>query len=156
PATSNAGSSFSVTVTALDAFNNTATGYGGIVKFTSSDTNASLPGNTTLTSGVGNFTVTLRTSTSQRITATDTVTSSITGTTNVVVSALAATHLAVSAPATATAGVSFVATVTAQDQFGNTDPTYGGTVHFTSSDTNSPVLPPNSMLTNGTATFTVT
>src|SRR5207248_8014984 len=37
PGSATAGSAFTVTVTALDAFNNTATGYAGTVHFTSSD-----------------------------------------------------------------------------------------------------------------------
>src|SRR5207248_3117190 len=53
PATAVAGTSFSVTATALDQFNNTATGYAGSVHFTSSDTTAALPGDATLASGVG-------------------------------------------------------------------------------------------------------
>ena len=38
PATATAGSPFSITVTALDQFNNTAKSYTGTVKFTTSDT----------------------------------------------------------------------------------------------------------------------
>src|SRR5262249_57011349 len=55
----------------------------------------------------------------------------------------------------ATAGTAFDFTVTAQDQFDNTATGYTGTVHFTSSDGN-PVLPADSMLTNGTGTFSAT
>src|SRR5204863_287750 len=103
-----AGTAFSFTVTALDQFNNTATGYGGTVHFTSSDAQAVLPVNSTLTSGTGSFSATVKTAGSQTITGTDTVTSSITGTSNsITVSPSAATHFAVSAPATATAGTAF-------------------------------------------------
>ena len=47
--------------------------------------------------------------------------------------------------------------MTAQDQYGNTDTAYPGTVHFTSTDT-SPgvVLPGNSTLTSGRGTFSAT
>jgi hypothetical protein len=79
PANATAGTAFSITVTALDASNATATGYTGTVHFTSSDTQAVLPANSTLTNGVGTFSVTLKTAGSQTITATDTVTASITG-----------------------------------------------------------------------------
>jgi uncharacterized repeat protein (TIGR01451 family) len=72
--------SLSITVTAKDAFGNTATGYGGTVRFTSSDAGASLPPSSTLTSGTGSFSVTLKTDGSQTITATDSVNQSITGT----------------------------------------------------------------------------
>ncbi len=80
PASATAGTPSSFTVTALDALDNTATGYTGTVHFTSTDGAATLPADSTLTNGVGTFPVTLRTAGSQTITATDTVTSSISGT----------------------------------------------------------------------------
>src|SRR5205823_397672 len=61
PGTAIAGGGVSVTVTALDAFNNTATSYGGTVHFTDTDGAATLPANATLTNGVGTFPVTYRT-----------------------------------------------------------------------------------------------
>src|SRR5262249_59305571 len=81
----------SVTVTALDQFNNVAAGYGGTVAFTSSDGQAVLPANYTFTTadaGVHTFSggVTLKTTGSQTVTATDTATSSITGSATVTVS----------------------------------------------------------------------
>ena len=88
PASATAGAPFSVTVTAKDPYGNTAngstTGYLGTVHFTSSDGQAGLPANYTFTAGdagVHTFTngVTLNTTGSQTVTATDTVTSSITG-----------------------------------------------------------------------------
>jgi len=48
PSTATAGTGFLVTVIAQDAFNNTATGYSGTVHFTSSDGQASLPADGTL------------------------------------------------------------------------------------------------------------
>ena len=80
PGTATAGTAISITVTALDASNATATGYTGTVHFTSSDTSAQLPADATLTNGVGTFSVTLETAGTQTVTATDTVTSTITGT----------------------------------------------------------------------------
>ena len=59
------------------------TGYGGTVHLTSSDTQGTLPGNTTLVSGVGNLTATLKTTGSQTITATD-VSTSISGVSNTI------------------------------------------------------------------------
>jgi uncharacterized repeat protein (TIGR01451 family) len=156
PANATAGSAFSITVTALDPFNNTATGYAGTVHFTSTDGQAVLPANSTLTNGTGTFSATLKTAGKQTITATDTVTPGITGTSNtILVSAAAATHFLVSAPASATSGTAFNFTVTAQDPFNNTATGYAGTVHFTSSDGQA-VLPANSTLTNGTGTFSST
>jgi N-acetylneuraminic acid mutarotase len=73
PATATTGSPFNVTVTALDAFGNTAAGYAGKVHFTSTDAQAILPADTTLTNGVGTFSITLKTGGSQTITAMDSV-----------------------------------------------------------------------------------
>jgi len=87
PSSTTAGSAFSITVTALDASNNVATGYTGTVRITSSDTGAgvTLPANFTFVSGnngTHTFTnqVTLVTGGLRTVTATDTVNSSITGT----------------------------------------------------------------------------
>jgi hypothetical protein len=145
-----------VTVTAKDAYGNTATGYTGTVHFTSSDGQATLPANSTLTNGTGTFTVTLKTAGSRSITATDTVTSSITGGATVTVNPAAASTFTVTAsPGTVTAGSSTSVTVTAKDAYGNTATGYGGTVHFTSSDAQA-TLPANSTLTNGVGTFSAT
>lgn len=86
PASVNAGTSLQLIVTALDASNNTVTGYSGTVHFTSSDAAAVLPANSTLTNGTGTFLATLNTAGAQAITATDTVTPSITGSASVSVS----------------------------------------------------------------------
>ena len=81
-----AGSAHSVTVKALDAYGNVATGYTGTIHFTSSDGEAVLPpGNYTFSgadAGTHKFTngVTLNTAGSQSVTATDNSHSSITGT----------------------------------------------------------------------------
>jgi len=156
PGNVTAGATFNFTVTALDQFNNTATTYGGTVHFTSSDGAAVLPADSTLSSGTGTFSATLKTAGNQTITATDTVTSSIAGTSGPVsISAASATHFMLSAPASATAGTAFSFTLTAQDQFNNTVTSYPGMVHFTSSDGQA-VLPSNNPLTNGTGTFSAT
>lgn len=157
PGSATAGTAFSFTVTAEDSSNAVDTSYNGTVGFTSSTVFAvTLPGNSTLTNGVGTFSATLGAQTSSFITATDTVSSSIRGTSNaVVVSAGAATRFVVSSPTSATAGVAFPFTVTGLDSFGNTHPVYAGTVHFTSSD-GSAVLPTNSTLTGAVGTFSAT
>jgi Galactose oxidase, central domain len=153
PATATAGTAFSFTVTALDASNNMVTSYSGTVHFTSTDAQALLPANSTLTNGTRTFTATLKTAGSQTITVTDTVTASITGTSNSInVIANAATHFSLTAPATATAGTAFSFTVTALDASNNMVTSYSGTVHFTSTDSQA-VLAANSTLTNGTGTF---
>jgi hypothetical protein len=156
PTSSTAGSSFSFTVTALDANNSTATGYSGTVQFTSSDSQAVLPATGTLTNGVGTFSATFETAGNQTVTAIDTATSSVNGTSNAVaVSAAAATHFAVSGPSSATAGTSFNFTVKALDAYNNTATGYAGTVHFTSSDAQA-TLPANSSLSSGMGTLSAT
>jgi hypothetical protein len=82
PTLTNAGTAVTVTVTAEDASDNVAVGYGGVVHFTSSDGAALLPANSTLTNGTGSFSVTFETGGGQTVTATDTVNSAITGTSN--------------------------------------------------------------------------
>jgi len=58
-------------------------------------------------------------------------------------------------PSPTTAGVPQNFTVTAFDSFGNTTSAYNGTVKFTSSDAAS-TLPANSILSNGTGSFSIT
>jgi len=129
-----------VKVTALDAGGNTATGYGGIATFTSTDGAAVLPANYTFVAGdngVHVFSgVRLLTVGSKTVTATDTVTGSITGTSAAVtVNAGTATHFkVVLATATEVADVAKTATVTALNAFDGVVTNYAGIVHFTSSD----------------------
>jgi hypothetical protein len=85
-----ASSSSNVTVTALDAFGNIATGYLGTVHFTSTDPLATLPGDYTFQAGDGGTHtfvngVTLVTIGEQTVTATDTVAATITGSQTVTV-----------------------------------------------------------------------
>jgi len=156
PGTANGGAAFNVTVTALDAYSNTATTYGGTVHFTSTDSAASLPANSTLTNGTGTFSATLNTAGTQTITGTDTVTNTITGVSGGIVVTTVATHFMVSAPPSATAGVPINFTVTALTAANTTATTYAGTVHFTSNDPFGATLPANTTLTNGVGTFPAT
>jgi hypothetical protein len=156
PASTPIGSAFNITVTALDAFNNTAKTYAGTVHFTSTDPGATLPANTALTNGTATLSATLATAGSRTITATDTVTSTITGVSSaIIVGGTTATHFSVTAAATAAAGSSVAVTVTALDANNVVVPGYSGTVHFTSSDP-SATLPADTTLTNGTATKNAT
>jgi large repetitive protein len=84
PATSTptAGTAFNFTVSALDASNGVVTSYAGMVHFTSTDPQAVLPANSTLTNGMGTFSATLNTSGSQTLTATDIVTPTLSGVSN--------------------------------------------------------------------------
>jgi subtilisin-like proprotein convertase family protein len=79
PSAVTAGTAFNVTVTAQDAYGNTATGYAGTVHFTSSDGQAVLPVNSTLLNGTGSFSVTLKSAGSQTLTATGTAGGTLTG-----------------------------------------------------------------------------
>jgi hypothetical protein len=157
PAAGTAGTAFNFVVTALDASNNTASGYSGTVHFSSSDPQAVLPVNSTLTNGMGNFSATLKTAGGQTITATDTVTALITGTSSsIIVSGTSgATHFSVIAPAGATPGVAFNFQVTALDAANSVATSYSGTAHFTSTDGQA-LLPANSTLTAGAGGFSAT
>lgn len=157
PSSATAGSSFTFAVTALDVDGNTATGYSGTVMFTSSDSQAVLPSNSTLTNGTGSFLATLKTAGSQTFTATDTGNATITGTSGAItVSPAAATTLAVTAPSTATTNVAFNFTVEAKDSYNNTVPGFPDSVSFSSSD-GSAVLPSMSTLPlSGTGSFSAT
>jgi hypothetical protein len=72
PLSADDGTPFEITVTAEDTAGAIVTGYTDTLSFTSSDNAASLPANSTLTNGTGQFQVTLRTPGNQTITATDT------------------------------------------------------------------------------------
>jgi hypothetical protein len=155
-----AGVAGSITVTAKDAYGNIAAGYTGTVHFTSSDTNTVLPANTTLTAGIGTFSVTLKTAGTQSVTATDKVTASIKGSQNgIVVNAAALSKLVVSGLSSPrTAGSTGNIRVTAVDGYGNRVSGYTGTVHFTSTDTKA-LLPANytfKATDAGTHVFSVT
>src|SRR2546427_674949 len=158
PATARAGQAFSVAVTARNSDGTIATGYTGTVHFTSSDTATGvvLPPDSTLTSGQGTFSATLVKAGTQTITAADSA-NALSTTVSVAISAASATKLVLASSASPAAGTSFGFTITAQDQFGNTDTGYAGTVHFTSSDTSAGVvLPADSTLTNGQRTLSAT
>ena len=79
PATAAVSTFFGITVVALDASNNTVTGYSGTVHLTSSDPQAVLSGDSALTGGTEIVSASLTSIGSQTISATDTATASITG-----------------------------------------------------------------------------
>jgi parallel beta-helix repeat protein len=164
PASTTAGSAFSITITALDSSNNIATNYTGSVHFSSSDTLASLPANyafTTTDAGVHTFnTIILRTAGTQTVTATDLTSSTITGkASSLPVNPAAASQFRVSGfPSPTTAGVANNLTATALDPFGNRATGYRGTINFTSTDSKA-VLPTNYAFTStdaGVHTFSAT
>lgn len=137
------GAPVAVTVSALDAQGNVASGYQGTVRLSSSDSSAALPPWYTFTAadaGTHTFAVTLNTTGTQSVTAMDTVTPTITGTGSTDV--LGASRLAVSAPGTMTPGVTAPVTVTALDSAGAVVPDYAGTVSLTSGDSAASLPPP--------------
>jgi hypothetical protein len=84
PNPTTAGAAGNLTVTAKDALGNTATGYRGMMHFTSSDASAILPADYTFVAGDNGVHVfagvVLKTAGVQSLTGTDTVTATITGT----------------------------------------------------------------------------
>src|SRR5262249_51264649 len=106
---------------------------------------------TSTDAGVHVFSITLKRSGTQAITATDTASSSLSGSqTGITVNpaGTSASTLVLSGfPSPVTAGTTGNVTVTAQDQFGNTVTGYTGTVHFTSSDSQA-TLPTNYTFTS--------
>jgi sugar lactone lactonase YvrE len=156
------GQPFVATVTAVDVDGRVATGYTGTVKFTSSDPYPGLvPPSYTFTPGdnsTHNLAAAFFTAGTQMLTAQDTANSSLSGNATVTVHAAPATHLKITAPPATVAGSSFDVTVAALDSYGNADPSYTGTVSFTSTDSASgTVLPADYTFTaadKGTHTFT--
>jgi uncharacterized repeat protein (TIGR02059 family) len=159
PASTTAGTSVSIGVTAKDAYGNVATGYTGTVGLTSSDAQAGLPASHSFTggdAGAHTFSVTMKTAGSQTVSASDGSINATSGSITVDPAGLAT--LAVSAPATATAGNAISVTVSGADAYGNPTTNYTGTVSLTSSDGQA-VLPAPHAYTGadaGTHVFSVT
>ena len=153
PASTVAGVSFAFEAIARDPFENRATGYTGTLHITSDDSRATLPSDSTLTSGSGAFSATLILASSARaLVATDTETSSITGFASLTVLPAAAARFAVVAPSNAVDGTAFDFTVTAFDAFDNIASGYSGPITFASTNTGA-TLPGKSALTTGTGVF---
>lgn len=131
-----AGTSVAFAVVARDPWGNVADGYTGTVHFTSSDDMAVLPADYTFTPsdhGAHPAIITMKRSGFQTITVKDTV-SGISGTGGFFVSAAAATHLTLDMPSPVGSGNAETITVTAYDPFENVATSYGGTIHFSSTD----------------------
>jgi hypothetical protein len=135
PSTQTAGSPFELTLTALDAYGNTATGYAGSGKVITFSGPASspngkapvYPASVSFTSGVGTAKgITLfNASTTTALTAKEG--SAISGSSgNFTVSPAGAASFSVPTPSTQTAGAAFNVTITAKDSFGNTATGYAG------------------------------
>src|SRR5207249_3788312 len=107
--------------------------------------------NSTLTNGVGSFSVVLRIAGAQTVTAIDTVTSSITGSASLTVNGAAANHYSLTVPPTATVNTPFTIRLVAQDIFNNTAKNYTGTAHFATSDAAAGVVVPANYTFQGVA-----
>lgn len=161
-----AGDSIALTVRAVDAYGNTINGYTGKVKFTSTDTKATLPtaySFTTADAGVHTFNVVLKTSTANSVVWSVSVADASIATaaatiTNFEVVNAAAAKFVFSTPTNATTGSPFSAKLTVLDAYGNTVKNFFGTVRFGSSVA-SLGLPPDYTFTPddaGSHTFTFT
>jgi S-adenosylmethionine hydrolase len=139
PSSAAAGTPTAMTVTALDQFGNTAGGYGGIIRFTSSDAAASLPADYAFTSadnGSHTFTVTLKTLGSQTISVVDffNFNPALAASKMIMVNPGPAAVVAVTPIASTIAGVAQSFSVSLQDIAGDLLHNYTGTVQFSSTD----------------------
>ena len=140
-----AGETQSVSVTALDAYGNVATGYRGTVAFSSSDAQATLPATHTFTAGDAgsrHFNVTPKTAASVTMTVTDTGNTSLTSSQNAAIANGPAADLAITTDVVesfqgqplVTVGVPFSITIRVVDAYGNTAVDYVGTITFGSDE----------------------
>jgi hypothetical protein len=133
PATQTAGTAFSETITAIDAYGNTATSYTGPKTLVFSGPSSSpggeapkYPASVTFSSGIGSASITLfDADEGTTLTATQ---GSISGSSGAfTVNALTSVaNFALSSPGSQTAGNGFVQTITARDTYGNTATSYAG------------------------------
>ncbi|MHB1050004.1 MAG: beta strand repeat-containing protein [Bacteroidota bacterium] len=173
PSAQTAGTPFNVTVNAVDANWNLVNTVTDNISITSSDGNATLPGNNTLSSGTQTFSVTLRTAGSATVTATDNTDPLKTSNTtpSISVNAGAFTKLQILVPGESaspgsgtgktgtpdvqTAGIPFNVTVNAVDADWNLVNTVTDVIAITSSDGGA-TLPSNAALVSGTGIRSVT
>src|SRR5258706_195368 len=168
-----AGTTFNVTVNAVDGNWNVMSSVTDTVGITSSDVNATLPGNAGLAAGTGTFSVNLKTAGSWTATATNITDGRKTANTSpgITVNVGGFEKLQVlvpgetaspgsgtgktGAPIAQTAGTSFNVTVNAVDANWNVVSTVTDTVGITSSEVNAG-LPANAAIVGGTKTLSVT
>ena len=135
PSTQTAGTAFGVTLTAKDAYGNTAIGYGGTKTIALSGPGESpggeapkYPTSVNFSAGVGTASITLYDAQTTTLTAKDDTIGATTTTGSFTVAPRSTTtQFGVSVPAGVTAGTSFNATVIAEDEYGNTTPSYTST-----------------------------
>jgi hypothetical protein len=157
PTSAVAGTAVNATLTAKDIYGQTALGYTGTVHFSSTDGQATLPGDYPFTLGDGGVHVfssgiTLKTAGPQTVAATDTVTGSISGSATVTVNPAAADHLLFLQQPTNTAAGQTISPVIAEvvDAFGNVETSDNSDTITLSLGTN-----PSGGTLSGTLTLTV-
>lgn len=136
PASTTSGSALPMTVTAVDAAGNPATGFLGTVFITTNDPAVTSTFAYTFTSadaGTHSFTASVRLVTPGDQTVTVASPSMASSTSTVTVTP-AVNRFAIGAPTASTAGDTFNVTVTAIDQLGGVGTGYSSTIHFSSSD----------------------
>jgi len=149
---------FAVTVNALDAANNVATGTSATVDLTSNDPLAFTLGSLTLTNGTGQRPVTLNTpcvtiTINAHASATSAPITDGTAAVNVLCNSTSTVdHLLVVAPACVTPGSVFTVLATALRPDGTVDTSFDGVVHLSSSDPLGSVSG-DATLTAGSGTF---
>src|SRR5207253_761264 len=135
PVTAGATNNFSVT--AQDTYQNVTPGYFGMVSFSSTDPQATLPASYTYSpffdNGAHTFAATLKTAGFVNFYASDAASGAY-GNAVIQVNPAAASQLILSAPANVTRTKQFLVEVTAKDRFSNLATGYTGTVQFTSTD----------------------
>ncbi len=131
PAAQTAGTAFNETITAIDAYGNTASGYAGAKSVVFSgpanspnSTAPTYPASVTFTGGVGTASITLFDAQSTTLTATQGAATGTSG--SFTVNPAGAKSFSVPTPATQTAGAAFNETITAIDNYGNTATSYTG------------------------------
>ncbi|HYY72836.1 MAG TPA: kelch repeat-containing protein [Candidatus Bathyarchaeia archaeon] len=107
PATSLTRQTIQLTLSALDGANNLSVGYSGTVHFTSSDTQAKLPPDSTLAAGTATVSATLETAGTETITATDTAETSLAGSASISVTTAADLTISSSTPPSGTVGARY-------------------------------------------------
>jgi hypothetical protein len=133
-----AGDNIALSVRAVDAFGNSANGYTGTVKFSSTDPLANLPADylfTAADAGSHTFNVALKTATPKNVVWNFAVAdaanpATLATLTNFEVINAAASQFAINVPSRIDAGVPFTLKVNAYDAFGNSAKNYFGTIHF--------------------------
>jgi hypothetical protein len=173
PVAQTAGTAFNVSVNAVDAYWNVVTSITNTAGITSNDANATMPANAALVAGTQSFSITLISSGSRTLTATNITDATKTANTSPAITVNAGAYSKLQllvpgetaspgsisgktgAPSATTAGNSFVATVNAVDANWNVVTTTTNTVSLTASDANAS-LPANAALSAGTYAFTIT